>query len=101
MKKYLIITADTNDGDYVTQKTLITDDKLELLKPMIEAVKNCKENYNYETGEMISETEGADEIYKNVPNFDLFDSCVPHGEYGIHTIESIELLEVINEQKLL
>ena len=26
MKKYIIITADTNDGDYVTQKTLIKND---------------------------------------------------------------------------
>lgn len=33
---------------------------------------------------------------------DLFnENYTPHGEYGIHSIESIELLEVSNEYKLL
>ena len=92
MKKYIIIKADTNDADYVINKKEITDEQIELIKPMIEAIKNCKENYNYETGEMIDDTEGAEEIYKDVPEFDLFDIFVPHGEHGIHTIESIEIV---------
>ena len=101
MKKYIIITADTNDADYVTKKSEITDEQMELIKPMIEAIKNCEEEHNYETQDCISETEGADEIYKNVPGFDLFDRFVPSNEYGIHTIESVEILEVSNEYKLI
>ena len=28
MKKYIIITADTNDGDYVIEKSEITDEQI-------------------------------------------------------------------------
>ena len=70
MKKYIIITADTNDADYVTEKHEITDEQIESIQDMIRAIKNCKEEYNYETLDMINDTDGAEEIYKNVSNFD-------------------------------
>lgn len=39
------IVADTNDADYVTEITEISDKTLEKIKPLIEAIKNF-EPYN-------------------------------------------------------
>lgn len=97
-KKYIIITADTNDGDYITEKSLITDIQIELIKPIIEQIN--KNNGQYGRGEAGYDFD-AEENYGDLDNFNLFDDFVPYGEYGIHTIESIEILEVVKEEKLL
>ena len=117
MKKYIIIEADTNDGDYTTNKSEITDEQIELIKPMVEAIKNFKpykvkvpgkmewtHDYNFPTGECVREDLGqlsAEDFYKDIDNFDVFDEFVPYGENGIHTIESIDILIVAEEIKLL
>lgn len=122
MKKYIIIEADTNDADYIQSKNLITDEKLELIKPLIAEIKNFKSyqgkeyspgkfwnhDYNYPTDDCIRKDLGqlsAQEYYisKGISDeiFEIFDELRPYGEYGIHTIESIEILEVINETRLL
>lgn len=137
MKKYILIKADTNDADYITKKTEISDAQIEKIKPIIEAIKNFKpyeaeyERYEYvgnrpngelktvtkkwkhhnnfawgeftrdDLGELSAEkyyTERAD-ISKHI--FNLFESFVPYGEHGVHTINSIEILTVQNEEKLL
>lgn len=98
MKKYIIVTADTNDGDYVTNKSLITDDELESIKPIIQEIKKNSGQYGRgEAGYYFK----SEEHYGHLDSFDLFDDFTPYGEHGIHTIESIEILEVINEEKLL
>jgi len=38
-KKYIIITADINDGDYVTSINQISDETLETIMPVIEVKK--------------------------------------------------------------
>lgn len=123
MKKYLVITADTNDADFVTEKHLITDEVLEKLKPTIDAVKNFKpykvkslkngiewtHNHNFPTGECCREDLGEKtpiEYYVGgglltEDQFHYFEELVPYSEYGIHTIVSIEVLEVTDETKLL
>lgn len=102
MKKYIIIEADTNDGDYVTEVSEITDEQIELIKPVIEAIKNApKDKYgwgnNYETGEMIDEAD-AEKLYGHLEGFETFDNFVPYGDSnypGIHTIESIMIVSEI------
>jgi hypothetical protein len=121
MKKYLVITADTNDGDYVTEKHLVTDETLESLKPAIEAVKNFKpytvrkfeidwtHNHNFPTGECCREDLGEKspkEYYVGggfltEDQFLDFEELVPYAEYGIHTIKTVEILNVSEETKLL
>lgn len=98
MTKYIIITADTNDGDYATEKSVITDEQIKLILPIIEEIN--KNNGQYGKGD-VGEDFNAEENYGHLENFELFDEFTPYGEYGIHTIESIEILEVINETKLL
>jgi hypothetical protein len=98
MVKYIIIEADTNDGDYITERSVITDEQIKLILPIIEEIE--KNNGQYGKGEVGYDFD-AEENYGHLENFELFDEFAPYGEYGIHTIESIEILEVINETKLL
>lgn len=112
MKNYLIITADTNDGDYVTSKNVISDEKLEKIKPVIQAIKDFKpygggirtHHHNYTIGECCRTDLGeksAKQLYGHLEGFNTFDNMCPYGEYGIHTIASVELLIVADEIKLL
>ena len=117
-KYYLFIKADTNDADYISQLTLITKEEYELIFPVINAIKEF-ESYeyvdedwmtythcnNYPTGEAVREDLGekhARELYGHLEGFDHFDEeFVPFGEFGIHTIEEIRILEVVNEKELI
>lgn len=105
MKKYLEITADPNDADYVTERTVVTDEQLEAIKPVIEAIKNCKADHNWETGEMKADCT-PQKLYVDIgilskDQIKLFDNFLPYSEYGIHTIESVKLLVVQEEIDLL
>jgi len=118
MKKYIIVTADENDGDYITNKSEITDTELELIKPVIKQLqlrkaklnedrnKNWNEyRHNWETGELINE-KSPEKLYVETglltqEQVNIFDKYVPDNEFGIHTIDSVEILEVVNEIKLL
>lgn len=115
MKKVITITADTNDGDYVTSNKEITDEELVLIEPVVEAIKNFKpyevgrwkHTHNYPTGVVYRGDLGelsAEEYYTKIvtpKEFETFDELVPYNEYGIHTIESIKVLEIVKETKLL
>lgn len=101
-KKYVIITADTNDADYVTEKTEVSDETIELIKPIAEAISNCKENYNWPWHECCDKS--IEELYEGIlteDQIDLFKDLCPYGEYGVHTIEDIEILVVEEEYSLL
>lgn len=101
MSKYIIVKADTNDADYVYNIAKITDEQIKSIQPMIEAIKNCEYCSNYETNELVNDTPGAKEIYKDVEGFDFFNNnYVPYGDPnypGIHTIESIEIFEKLEK----
>jgi len=103
MTKYIIIKADTNDGDYITEKNKITDAQIDFYKLIIEIIK--KHHGDWHTGDQGDiEEDYAEEIEKGIVNLndlESFSEFVPFGEYGTHTIESIEILEVANEYKLL
>ena len=116
MKKIIVISADTNDADYIKSVNDITDEKLESIKPVIEAIKNFKpykvikrgitwtHNSNYPCGEVYSKASGElskDELYGHIEGFNDFDNLVPYSEYGIHTIEFIKVLIVQEEIQLL
>ena len=119
--KYLYINVDTNDGDYISSLNQITDEELIKILPVIEAIKNFKpyttkqtkyshhettwtHDNNYPSGDVCREDLGeksAFELYGHYPGFYDFDYYVPGCEYGMHTIESILVLDVLNEEKLL
>lgn len=118
MKKYIIITGDTNDGDYISEKTQISDENLEIIKPVIKAIKDYNEDKTityqkwnwWDIKDYNNRRDNSKptpkELYLNTGKcsqeaFDIFNDYIPHDEYGIHSIDSIELLTVIEEQKLL
>lgn len=110
MKKYIEIKADTNDGDYIVERSKIIDSEIEEILPVINAIKEFNkihsrgsEEYNWNTIEG-SRYKSPYETYKNILTKDqinLFQDYCPNGEYGIHTIESITILHVTQEDKLL
>lgn len=115
MKKYIIITADTNDADYITSKNEITDEILLELQLVIKCLQDryklyqetgeWKYNHNWEVGDF-NNGYTPEELYIETglltqDQVNLMNEFIPNDEYGIHTIESIEILTVIEELKLL
>ncbi len=111
MKKYIEITCDINDGDYITKRSLINDEGLELIQSFINEIKNVK-GHNFPN--LVDNKENLIELYPDYFTLDedgdlkslnrvasLFFELIPDWEFGVHTIESIIILEVINEINLL
>lgn len=118
MKKYVIIEADTNDADYVSEKNEISQEDLDLIMPVINAIKEFNEDKSikyqkYNWWYIDSSKERDKEEYMSPhkryvesgkvtqEQFEAFWEYTPYFEGGIHTIESVEILEVVNEYKLL
>lgn len=114
--KMIVIVADINDADYVTNVKEITDIQLEVITPVINAIKNfkpygdgyMKHTHNYPTGENVREDLGEKSGFKyyndkgiSVIAMNLFEDFLPNSEHGIHTIESIKILNVTEDIKLL
>lgn len=112
MDKYILIKADTNDADYITSCSIITDEEIEEILPVIEAIKNFKpykgvskrgsewvhdSNYpKYENCRSDLGEKNSFELYGHIPGYDSFDELVPIGQYGIHSIESIEIIQILD-----
>lgn len=109
MKKYLlVIKADTNDADYVYTVEEKTEKQLDIerLRRIAKAISTCKANYNWCVGETFNEEfdVAPEELYKDVlspEDIEWFDELRPHGEYGIHTIEYINVYEISSRKELL
>lgn len=102
MKKYVIIEADYNDGDCVSRKTEVEDSDIEVIKKVCKLLKKDSGWGNREA------RDEGNNPYRFVENkklteeeVDLFSDLCPSHEYGIHSIESVELLEVVKETELL
>ena len=121
MKKYLVIKADENDGDYFVEMNEISDKKLLSFQKLIDAISKFKEyegaaideipfkhHHNFPCGEFTREDLGektAEEMYVggkvvDQNTFDDFMDFVPCGSTGIHTIVSIKVIEVAKEKVL-
>ena len=105
-KKQIVITVDTNDADYNTSINVITDEDLKKLMPLIKAIKTFQpyqgkyglNHHNYPNGEYAYRPDlgvkTPRELYPSVNEeaFQIFEDLAPYGEYGYHSIESIELI---------
>ena len=109
MGKYILIRADANDADYITEKSPITDEQIELIKPVIEQLKIRRDKlnedlhknwnkwrHNWSTSEF-GRHDNPTKMYVESDlltkeQVDLFGEFVPYGEYGVHTIDSIEII---------
>ena len=114
----IVITVDTNDGDYATKISSISKEKLKQIKPLIVAIaafkpykakgptsREYKHHHNYPYGECCREDLGErtpEQLYIfSEEIFELFLEYLPYNEYGFHTIERIEVFEKVNQQRLL
>lgn len=93
----ILITADTNDGDYVTEENDITQEQIEAIRPIVKAI--WANNGEWENGDVGDNSDYYIEVVGE-DLFNLFNDFAPFGEHGIHTIESIEIREVNFIEKL-
>jgi hypothetical protein len=112
MTKYIYIKADTNDADYISEMKQITDEELEIIKPVIQAIKEYdkdksikKQKYNWWDIES-SRHPAPEKLYiesgkVTQEQLDAFREYIPYGEHGVHTIEEITLYNVESEEELL
>ena len=90
MKKYIEIEGDYNDGDYTKQTTLVSDEEIEKLKHIIKTVKRYDGKIN------------SYKKYLDINKQAILEPYLPkHEGEDIHTIESIKIITVTNEEVLL
>ena len=86
----VIVEADTNDGDYIHS----------IFKTTKERAEECKNIFTKIKESVISTSDyhtPPEEMYKAVLTdleFDVLEDCLPYGECGIHTIESVSIYKV-------
>jgi hypothetical protein len=117
----LIITVDMNDADYNTEMNTITEEDLEKLLPVFEAIQNFKpykgksgsqtehaHRSNWPHGEYVPREDLGEkfpkEIYAGILTEDqceMFTEYCPFGEHGFHSVVDITVLEVIHEKAYL
>jgi len=92
MYNLLVIEADYNDGDYVTEMSEVSDETLAILEPIIKIVKSKRGKW--------PECDGLNKILEyyagelTEDQIETFSSYVPWNEYGVHSIKSITVLKV-------
>jgi len=119
MKYEIAITVDTNDGDYTTEVSGISEKDLNIIKPLIQAIKEFKpyegkykygkgkymHNHNYPIGDCLRGDMGEkppEELYEfDSKVFELFEEYLPYSEYGIHTVDLITICPMQKKTKLL
>lgn len=102
MSLHIRIVADTNDADYVTNLQKFDRADLPLVLKCVEAIKACKERHNWPRSH---HRRGSPYItYEGIlteEEIDIFGDMVPSGEDGVHSIETVEIFEIINREVLL
>ena len=97
MKKYIIISADENDGDYITKKSSVSDIQIEDLKIILAIIGIRKHNWdNTDIENLIEKYSGL--LTKEQIMF--FNKYVPCNDYGVHTIVKVEIIEVLKEYNI-
>jgi len=97
----LTIVGDTNDADYVTEISKISEETLDdVIKPVVSVLK--KNSYNWDLSDHVIEKYPS-ELYAGILTqqqiYDFSEFC-PYGEDGIHTIESVKITPFADEQIL-
>ena len=110
MKHIVIVRGDTNDADYITKETILTDENTEILRKVTKAIKqrntdnNDKPNWHNWDNSEFRRGSVIDEYEELLTEDDIeyfSDEFVPYGEHGIHTIESIRIVKIAEDIDLL
>jgi len=118
----ITIKIDENDADYRTATKEITEEELNQLRPLFEAIKNFKpyktqteddemewtHSSNFPYGEACRTDLGEKTIEEIYSDFDedtiylLIEGFLPSsGEYGFHSIVSVEVGPIVEREKLI
>lgn len=98
MRFHVEIVADTNDGDCVTERSLITKDMIDRIKKIAKVIKPSGGSWH--TLDQGSPHEDYGDLLSE-EDISWFDEFVPKGEYGTHTLDSIKILTIQEEEELL
>jgi hypothetical protein len=105
MPLYIQVRADTNDADYVSSFEIIDEDDLEFIKHVGAAIKTVGQRHNWPTSKYASETFSELYVDKDLLTEeeieDFNELYVPYGEYGVHTIASIQILDISSISEVL
>lgn len=111
MARTITVKADTNDADYITNTQILDEEDLPTILKVIKAIKafdartrRGSGEYNWYNSYHGCSRPGPRDVYEDIlteEEIELFENYIPYGEDGIHTIESVEIYEVINKEKLL
>lgn len=103
MAKFIVIQADTNDGDYVTNKLSISEEDILKFTNILNKITDDHYDLSWGTLDMKDVDNDPESIYPQLTKeeIDFVGSFLPSADYGIHTIESIEIIEVVDTIKLL
>lgn len=112
MARTIKIQADTNDADYITGINILNEEDLPTILKVIAAIKDFDSRtrrgsgqYNWYARDSYGrDRPGPREVYEDIlteEEIETFEEYIPYGEDGIHTIESVEIYEVINKEVLL
>lgn len=121
--RVIVIKADTNDADYVTSETKVADyeeygeDVVGMVKRVAEAIRIVTAQrkaksptgyinfHNWDTGCFRSDSESPSDVYAGLlsdDDIEFFNDIAPAGHgYGIHTIASIRIVEITDEERVL
>lgn len=110
MKYLVIVTADTNDADYVQQSEIIdmsTSDGaeyLEIVKKVAKMLTETAGKFEYNWPEYEGSDTGIFEQYSEYLSEDelctFSDMFVPSAENGVHSIKEIQVMQVSNIKQL-
>jgi len=98
-KKYVEITVDTNDGDYVTERYSLLDGELEKYRKIASALKI--KHGRWPKGQMAGKNDNPSLIYNGLltnEEIEWFNESTQYPEYGFHSIESIKILTIVDEE---
>lgn len=112
MARTIRVRADTNDADYIDNIQTLNEEDLPTILKVIAAIKEFDATHRRGSGQYnwyARDSYGRDrpgprEVYEDVlteEDIEIFEEYIPCGEDGIHTIESVEIYEVINKEVLL
>ena len=108
MKKLMIVVGDCNDADFLTEISDITglnEEDLTRLKRITSLIKERTDNEmadNWNTREMDEET--PESVYGDKlseEDIEFFEGFIPHGEFGIHSIDSIMIYTIESEEQVI
>lgn len=99
MKRLMIIEADTNDADYAYSIQYVSPEEEQFIREITSRIESNGSSWTWENGEIGDPRETYKDILTE-EEIEAFGDYLPHGEYGIHSINSIRFLDVIKDEEL-